>query len=33
MWTNAYSVEDVGEFLKDARKEEGITQAQMAKKL
>ena len=33
MWTNAYSVEDVGEFLKDARKEKGITQAQMAKKL
>ena len=33
MWTNAYSFEGVGEFLKEARKERGITQAEMAKTL
>lgn len=33
MWTNAYSLEDVGEFLSEARKNKGITQVQMAKKL
>lgn len=30
MWTNAYSIEDLGEFLQEARKEKGITQKQMA---
>lgn len=33
MWTNAYSCETVGEFIKAARKEKGLTQAQFAKKL
>ena len=33
MWTNAFSREDVGEFLRKARRGRGITQAQMAKKL
>ena len=33
MWTNAYSFEDIGLFLREARRERGITQAQMAKKL
>lgn len=33
MWTNAYSLEDVGEFLREARKDRGLTQAQMAEKL
>ncbi len=33
MWTNAYSFEDIGQFLREARRERGITQAQMAKKL
>lgn len=30
MWTNAYSLDDVGGFLKEARKERGITQIEMA---
>ena len=33
MWTNAYDFEAVGEFLQDARKQAGITQAEMAKTL
>lgn len=33
MWTNAYSCEDIGQFLREARRARGITQAQMAKKL
>ncbi len=33
MWTNAYSNEDIGQFLSEARKMRGITQAQMAEKL
>lgn len=33
MWTNAYSFEGVGEFLKETRRERGITQAEMAKML
>lgn len=33
MWTNAYSLEDVGEFLQQARKEQGITQKEMAQTL
>ncbi len=33
MWVNAYSYEDVGQFLREARRSRGITQAQMAKKL
>ncbi len=33
MWTNAYSYEDIGQFLREARRARGITQAQMAKKL
>lgn len=33
MWTNAYSCEDLGEFLREARKEKGYTQAQMAERL
>ena len=33
MWTNAYSHEDIGEFLREARRERGITQVEMAKKL
>jgi transcriptional regulator with XRE-family HTH domain len=33
MWTNAYSYEDIGQFLREARRVRGITQVQMAKKL
>ncbi len=33
MWTNAYSYEDIGQFLRAARRARGITQTQMAKKL
>lgn len=33
MWTNAYSNEDIGQFLSEVRKTRGITQAQMAEKL
>ena len=33
MWTNAYSYEDIGEFLREARRDRGITQVEMAKKL
>ena len=33
MWTNAFSCEALGEFLQEARKEKGLTQAQLAKKL
>ena len=33
MWTNAYSYEDIGQFLREARRARGITQTQMAKKL
>ena len=33
MWTNAYSYEEIGQFLREARRARGITQAQMAKKL
>ena len=33
MWTNTYSYEDIGQFLREARRARGITQAQMAKKL
>lgn len=33
MWTNAYSFEDIGQFLRETRRERGITQAQMAKRL
>ena len=33
MWINAYSYEDIGEFLREARRERGITQVEMAKKL
>lgn len=30
MWTNAYSLEDLGAFLQEARKDKGITQKEMA---
>ena len=33
MWSNAYSLEDMGGFLRNARKERGIDQRQMASKL
>ena len=33
MWTNTYSYEDTGRFLREARRARGITQAQMANKL
>ena len=33
MWTNAFSFEGVGAFLQEARRERGITQAEMAKQL
>lgn len=33
MWTNAYSSGDLGEFLAAARKERGISQAEMARLL
>ena len=29
MWTNAYSYEDIGEFLREARRERGITQVDL----
>ncbi len=31
MWSNIYSYEDLGSFLQEARKEQGITQKEMAK--
>ena len=33
MWTNAYTYEDIGEFLREARRKRGITQLEMVKKL
>ena len=33
MWTNAYSREDLGEFLQASRKERGISQKEMSRKL
>ena len=33
MWTNAYSYEDIGEFLREARRARCVTQDEMAKKL
>lgn len=33
MWTNAFSREDVGSFLQEARRVRGITQVAMAKQL
>lgn len=33
MWTNAYSFDDIGQFLRETRRARGITQAQMAKRL
>lgn len=33
LWTNAYSFDDIGQFLREARRARGITQAQMAKRL
>ena len=33
MWTNAYSYEDIGKFLREARRARGVTQVEMAKKL
>lgn len=33
MWTNAYSLEDLGEFLQEARKEKNISQKEMAASL
>lgn len=33
MWTNAYSFETLGAFLATARKERGISQAEMAHRL
>ena len=33
MWTNVYSREGLGEFLQEARREQGISQKQMAKRL
>lgn len=33
MWTNVYSTEDLGDFLRESRRVQGLTQAQMAKKL
>ncbi len=33
MWTNAYSCEDIGQFLREVRRSRGITQAQMAEQL
>ncbi len=33
MWTNAYSLEALGEFLQEARKEKGIKQKEMAETL
>jgi transcriptional regulator with XRE-family HTH domain len=31
MWTNSYSLEQLGEFLQDVRKSQGITQLDFAK--
>ncbi len=33
MWSNIYSYGDLGSFLQEARKEQGITQKEMAKTL
>lgn len=33
MWTNAYSLEDLGEFLQEARKEKNVSQKEMAASL
>lgn len=33
MWSNAYSLEDIGEFLRCARKEKGLSQVEMAEML
>lgn len=33
MWTNAYSRGAVGEFLRESRRERGITQREMAERL
>lgn len=33
MWTNAYSREDLGAFLQEVRKEQGISQKEMAEQL
>lgn len=33
MWSNVYSRDGLGEFLQEARREQGINQKQMAKKL
>lgn len=33
MWTNAYSYENIGEFLREAHRARGITQVEMARKL
>lgn len=31
MWTNSYTLEQLGEFIADVRREKGLTQAEMAK--
>ena len=33
MWTNSYSMEQAGEFLKRARRAKGVTQADFAESL
>lgn len=33
MWSNIYTREGLGEFLQEARQEQGISQKQMAEKL
>ncbi len=33
MWTNSYTLGQIGEFIADARKERGLTQAQFAERL
>lgn len=33
MWTNSYTLGQMGEFIAEARKERGITQAQFAEQL
>ena len=33
MWTNSYSLEQLGEFLQDVRKSRGIRQADFAQRL
>ena len=33
MWTNSYSLKQLGEFLQEARKEKGFKQAEFAKML